>query len=95
MAIRRGSLTHRITSAQHGKSVSLASREKRYLISMGIRTLCFILAYVLRDTWLVWLFLAGAIFLPYIAVILANVGSNTDPDPLPPVPRHELKGPEE
>ncbi len=62
---------------------------------MAIRTACFILAYVFRDSWLVWVLLAGAIFLPYIAVIAANVGSEPDPDPLPPVPRHELRGPHE
>jgi hypothetical protein len=95
MGIRRGDTAHRITSAQHGHSVSLASREKRYALSMGIRTACFVAALFVMDHWYVWIFLALAIFLPYIAVILANVGSSPDPDPLPPVPRSELEGREE
>ena len=95
MHIRRGGTAHRITSAQEGHSISLATRERRYIISMGIRTVCFILAYVTRDSWLVWVFAAGALLLPYFAVMAANIGDNADPDPLPPVPRHELEGDDE
>lgn len=47
------------------------TRIRRYLITMGIRTSCFILM-VIFDGWLRWAFLAGAAFLPYIAVVLAN-----------------------
>lgn len=42
---------------------------------MGIRIACFILAVVIQPFgWWTWVLLAGAIFLPYFAVVLANVG---------------------
>lgn len=42
---------------------------------MGIRIACFILAVVVQPLgWWTWVFLSGAIFLPYFAVVLANVG---------------------
>jgi len=43
----------------------------RYLVSMLIRTLCFILVFVVHGP-LRWVFVAGAVFLPYVAVIYAN-----------------------
>ena len=43
---------------------------------MGLRTLCFVGAVVTRDSWLMWAFLVGAIFLPYVAVVMANVGAS-------------------
>lgn len=51
----------------------MGRRTSRYLVSMGIRTLCLILA-VVATGWLQWAFLAGAIILPYVAVVMANAG---------------------
>ncbi len=52
-----------------------AVRLRRYLLTMGIRIACFILAVVIQPAgWWTWVFLAGAIFLPYFAVVVANVG---------------------
>jgi hypothetical protein len=48
-------------------------RMKRYLISMSIRTVCFILAVVLQG-WLRWTMAGAALVLPYIAVVMANAG---------------------
>ena len=56
-----------------------AARQRRYLISMAIRTLCFILAVVSIGHWFMWVFLVGAVFLPYVAVVMANAGAHTDP----------------
>jgi hypothetical protein len=60
--------------------VSLASdqsgRAKRYFISMMIRTLCFILTVILPSPYR-WFTLAGAVFLPYVAVVIANAGRET------------------
>lgn len=45
---------------------------------MGIRIACFILMVVVTPySWYTWIFAAGAIVLPYIAVVLANVGPDT------------------
>ncbi len=44
---------------------------------MGLRGVCFVLAIV-TSGWLRWTFVAGAVVLPYIAVVLANaVGPRT------------------
>lgn len=67
---------HRITSAQFGLSDDLPGRQKRYFISMMIRTLCFILTVVTPSPYR-WFFLIGALTLPYIAVIIANAGRET------------------
>ncbi len=46
-------------------------RMKRYLITMSIRTACFIAAF-LAEGPLRWVFMAMAVGLPYVAVVLAN-----------------------
>ncbi|NQU37156.1 MAG: DUF3099 domain-containing protein [Actinobacteria bacterium] len=62
---------YNITGAGVSAGEDRDKRIRRYLISMGIRTACFVLA-VLVGGWLGWVFFAGAIFLPYIAVVVAN-----------------------
>ncbi len=69
----------RITSAARPRSEDIRARERRYIISMGIRTLCFILAVVFMGHWVMWVFLVGAVFLPYVAVVMANAGVAADP----------------
>lgn len=67
-------------------SEDIGRRERRYLISMGARTACFILSIVLAVTlhrpwqWLAIVALAGAVLLPYIAVIFANGGREPVPE---------------
>lgn len=50
-------------------------RVRKYTISMTIRMVCFILAFFF-DGWVRWVLLAGAIVLPYIAVVIANGGAD-------------------
>jgi Flp pilus assembly protein TadB len=69
----------RITTASRPRSEDIRGRERRYIISMGIRTLCFVLAVVFMGHWVMWVFLIGAVFLPYVAVIMANAGVSPDP----------------
>jgi Flp pilus assembly protein TadB len=68
----------RITSASRPRSEDIRGRERRYLISMAVRTACVLLAVVFMGHWLMWVFLVGAVFLPYVAVVVANT-SNPDP----------------
>ena len=49
------------------------SRTKRYLFSMGIRTVCFVAA-VLTHGWLRWVLIFLALALPYVSVVFANGG---------------------
>ena len=43
----------------------------KYLIAMTIRVVC-IVAAIFVEGWLMWLCFAGAIFLHYFAVVIAN-----------------------
>jgi len=65
-----------ITSAPKSLKNDLAGRQRRYLISMIIRTACFLLTVILPSPYR-WFALAGAMFLPYIAVVIANAGRET------------------
>ena len=83
---------HRVTSAQEALSGEQSRRTKRYLISMSIRTVCF-LALLVTDGWMQWAAIAGAVFLPYLAVIAANAGRENDrfeSEPVAPVSAREL-----
>ena len=81
MRRRRDDDTIRITTASRPHSEDVRGRERRYLMSMAVRTVCFVLAVVTMGHWVMWLFLVGAVFLPYVAVVVANAGANTDPAP--------------
>ena len=69
-------VSHSITTAQSGLSLDQSFRQRRYFISMMIRTACFILAVLLPSPYR-WFALVGAVTLPYIAVIAANAGRET------------------
>lgn len=66
-----------ITEAQRGLSREQVGRTRRYLWSMGIRTACVLMAVVVPG-WPRWAFVAGAIVLPYLAVVAANAGREND-----------------
>lgn len=55
---------------------------------MGIRTVCVILVIIVPGP-LRWVFAAGAIVLPYIAVVSANAAGERRQRPLPPPPPME------
>lgn len=61
----------RITEAEVSHEQDIHARTVRYLISMGIRMLCFFLAVLTPSPWR-WFFAVGAIVLPWIAVLIAN-----------------------
>jgi hypothetical protein len=73
----------RITGARAGLEEDVRGRQRRYVISMTIRTLSVILAATLwnveRHVAIVALVL-GAV-LPYIAVVVANAGRENAPSP--------------
>jgi hypothetical protein len=62
-----------ITGARRGLRDDVNTRTRRYLVSMGIRTACFLLA-VVTDGWLRWVLIAATVLLPYFAVVFANSG---------------------
>jgi hypothetical protein len=66
-----------VTSARPSPRQELRERERRYLITMGLRVVCFILAIVLFGVGLRWVAafaVAGSLILPWIAVVAANAG---------------------
>lgn len=49
------------------------SRMRQYLVTMGIRTACIVLAFAIQPWgWYTAVFAVGAVFLPYFAVVIAN-----------------------
>lgn len=64
-----------ITAAEPSQAEQLHSRQKRYLIMMGLRVLCLIaaaVAYGLGQMWAVPLLIVGMVALPWMAVLIAN-----------------------
>ena len=91
-----------ITSAATSQSEEIGGREKRYAISMGIRTICFVGCVAIVTTtsmpWSLfgWLLLVGALLLPYTSVILANAGvrkKGAGPSPFDDEPAGEIEPP--
>ncbi|MEU7167514.1 DUF3099 domain-containing protein [Streptomyces morookaense] len=76
-----GTETFRITGARQGLTEDVRGRQRRYVISMGIRTISVVLTVVL---WNVERYVAigtlilGAL-LPYVAVVIANAGRENAP----------------
>lgn len=77
-----------ITTAPQNASAEVDARQRRYVIAMGIRTVCFILAIVLSGV-VRWVLVAAAVLLPYFAVVMANrVNRRTPAKPFEsPTPR--------
>ena len=72
---------HVVTQARRSLSDDIAYRQRRYLVMMGIRTVCFVIAVVLflnHFGWLTAIPAVGAIFIPYFAVVFANGGREPD-----------------
>lgn len=66
-----------VTEAPRSMSADIRYRERRYLIMMGIRLVCFVIAVVLFVNgagWLTAIPAVGAIAIPYFAVVFANGG---------------------
>ena len=94
MAERRSERTVRVTTAPQSRADELRGRQRRYLISMGIRTVCFVGA-VLADGVLRWVLVAAAVLLPYVSVVFANAANRRDEgylldDPGGPEPHPQL-----
>ena len=64
----------RITTATRSRQQDIAARQRRYLISMTIRTLCFVLAIVSIGHWWLWVFVAAFHYRPSIDGVLVAFG---------------------
>ncbi|HWJ66846.1 MAG TPA: DUF3099 domain-containing protein [Nocardioides sp.] len=69
----------RITTAGTSPEADLARRQKKYVIAMTIRTLCFVGAAISGAAGLHWLWpilILASLVLPYVAVVMANANDS-------------------
>lgn len=69
-----------VTTVGDAPTVDRAHRMKMYTITMSIRMAC-VVAIAFVDGWWILVCAIGAVFLPYIAVVVANVRSAPDQEP--------------
>lgn len=62
-----------ISAARTSLTDDQRSRQRKYMISMALRVICFGAA-IFTDGTLRWVMLAGSIVLPWMAVVIANAG---------------------
>lgn len=70
-AVSGDAQVHSITDAATAHSEEMRERMIKYAVAMGIRMVCLILVFVV-DGWFKVVPIAGAVFLPWIAVVIAN-----------------------
>jgi hypothetical protein len=89
----------RITTAAASREDDIRARQRRYVLSMGFRTVCFVTAVIIGHGWVMWVLIVAALILPYVAVVMANAASSKSDDfalrdmdrsELPSTPRREL-----
>jgi len=69
-----------VTEARQARSAEISQRQRRYLVMMGIRVACFVVAVVAflnNAGWLAMIPAVGAIVLPYFAVVVGNARRQT------------------
>ena len=84
--VRRSGARHgddeavRITTASSSRREDISARERRYVLSMGIRTVCFIAAVLVWHVsgWASGVLIVAALVLPYVAVVMANAASTKE-----------------
>jgi Flp pilus assembly protein TadB len=63
-----------VTTAGRSPGQDRRDRERRYLITMGIRLIAFIVALVVAHGWVRVVAIIAALVLPWVAVVMANSG---------------------
>jgi len=71
-------VVYSVTSASTSSTDDQDQRVRRYLTMMGIRVVCFGLVFV-TSGWLRWAAILAAVFIPYVAVVIANAVSPRQP----------------
>lgn len=87
-SVSRKQRVHAITSVGRPLSEDVHNRAVRYVISMAIRSACLV-GILFTDGWLRWVMVAGAVLLPYFAVVLANAGKER-PAPADTLMEHQF-----
>lgn len=78
---KQGPQVFRISGARTGLTEDVRARQRRYIVSMSVRTLSVILTVVLWNVErpLAWITLVIGMLLPYVAVVIANAGRENAP----------------
>ena len=67
----------RITTASRSAAEDIAARQKRYILAMGFRTVCFVAAIFVTITWAADRAGRSPLWCcPYVAVVMANAGAS-------------------
>ncbi|MET7367016.1 DUF3099 domain-containing protein [Streptomyces sp. NPDC005566] len=76
-----GTEVFRITGARQGLADDVRGRQRRYIISMSVRTVSVVLAATLWNVerHVAVVALALGVLLPYVAVVIANAGRENAP----------------
>ncbi|MFI6859017.1 DUF3099 domain-containing protein [Streptomyces sp. NPDC050421] len=76
-----GAEVFRITGARQGLAEDVRGRQRRYVISMSVRTLSVVATAVLWNVerHVAIVTLALGVLLPYVAVVIANAGRENSP----------------
>lgn len=69
-----------ITDAKTAGSQEQSGRERRYLLAMSFRIVCFI-AMIFVPGVLRWILLGCAVIIPYLAVVVANAANREQSEP--------------
>ena len=72
-----------ITSLPRSPDDDRHERMLKYSIAMGVRIVCIFVCFITPGWWIL-IPVAGAVILPYVAVVLANVGSKSGGDVIDP-----------
>jgi len=72
-----------VTTAPVSPAEERRRRERRYLITMGVRVVAFVLAVFLLTGWIRVVAIVLALVLPWVAVIVANAGPMRQPPERP------------
>jgi len=64
--------TQSVTSLEVSPEIERRNRFIKYTVAMVIRVICIVLAVAVPAGWITIVFVAGAVFLPYFAVVIAN-----------------------
>ncbi|HEX2317054.1 MAG TPA: DUF3099 domain-containing protein [Thermomonospora sp.] len=80
---RKRAGVYTVTDAPLPMSQDIGHRQRRYLVSMGVRTVCFVAAVVTAvlgaPVWVAGALVVGALVLPYVSVVVANGGREPQP----------------
>lgn len=83
-----------ITGVPASLAEDQSRRLRQYLLQMGLRIVLILAAALLVDGWLMWVCFAGAVVLPYTAVLLVNAGrdrSSRESSAVPPAQPHAIE----